>query len=505
MTEQRGSGGLLVVTALRSEYAALAGQVPGATMARCGMGPERVQRWLPQFDAIAPDAVVVAGVAGGLDPTLRPGDVLVATEVRDEHGRTVLRAAAPLVADLRRMGIPVRTGPMVSRDHLVGGAEERARLAATGALAVDMESAALVRRSAHLPTAVVRVVVDTAFSPVARLATVPAGAKALLTLRRTGPALRRWSDLIAPRRVLLAEPRSFCAGVDRAISVVERALQRFPRPIYVRRQIVHNAHVVADLQRQGAVFVDELDQVPDGTTVVFSAHGVAPAVREEAARRDLNVIDATCPLVAKVHTEAKRFLGRGDTVLLVGHDGHDETEGTLGEGPGQIRLVQNPDEAERVAVEDPEHVSFLLQTTLALDEAQQTIDVLRRRFPLIDASPTDDICYATTNRQQAVRGIAAESDLLLVLGSTNSSNAARLVEVAEREGASAHLVDDATEILPEWLADARTVGITASASTPPHLVDEVIATLQALGGAEVSERAVTHEDVTFALPKGVAG
>jgi 4-hydroxy-3-methylbut-2-enyl diphosphate reductase len=245
--------------------------------------------------------------------------------------------------------------------------------------------------------------------------------------------------------------------------------------------------------------------VPDGTTVVFSAHGVAPAVRDEASRRGLNVIDATCPLVAKVHTEAKRFLGRGDTVLLVGHDGHDETEGTLGEGPGAIKLVQNPDEAEQVQVDDPERVSFLLQTTLALDEAQRTVDVLRRRFPLIDASPTDDICYATTNRQHAVRGIAAESELLLVLGSTNSSNAARLVEVAEREGATAHLVDDATEILPEWLRDVRTIGITASASTPPHLVDEVVATLQALGGAEVSERAVTHEDVTFALPKGVAG
>ncbi|HWG65622.1 MAG TPA: 4-hydroxy-3-methylbut-2-enyl diphosphate reductase, partial [Streptosporangiaceae bacterium] len=207
----------------------------------------------------------------------------------------------------------------------------------------------------------------------------------------------------------------------------------------------------------------------------------------------------------KVHTEARRFLGRGDTVVLVGHDGHDETEGTLGEAPGQIKLVQNVEEAEQIEVDDPQRVSYLLQTTLAADEAQQTVDVLRRRFPLIDASPTDDICYATTNRQQAVRAIAAESDLLIVLGSTNSSNAARLVEVSEREGASAHLVDDATEILPEWLADARTVGITASASTPPHLVDEVIATLQALGGADVSERAVTHEDVTFALPKGVAG
>jgi 4-hydroxy-3-methylbut-2-enyl diphosphate reductase len=496
---------LLVVTALRAEHAALAGRVPGATVTRCGMGPERVRTWLPRLEAHAPQAIVVAGVAGGLDPTLRPGDVLVASEVRDEHGRTVLRAAAPLVADLRRMGFRVRTGPMVSSSRVVGGADARARLAATGALAVDMESAAIVRETAGIPTAVVRVIVDTAFSPVARFSTIPAGARALLTLRRMGPALRRWADLIGPRSVILAEPRSFCAGVDRAIDIVERALQRYPRPIYVRRQIVHNAHVVADLQRQGAVFVDELDQVPDGTTVVFSAHGVAPAVREEAARRGLNVIDATCPLVAKVHTEARRFVNRGDTVLLVGHDGHDETEGTLGEAPGKISLVQSAADVDQVTVTDPARVSFLLQTTLAVDDAAETVAALRKRFPAIESSATDDICYATTNRQDAVRAIAAETDLIIVLGSSNSSNSLRLVEVAQRCGARAYLVDDATEILPEWLDGASTIGITAGASAPPHLVDEVIATLRALGPVDVTEHAVTHEDVTFTLPKGVAG
>jgi 4-hydroxy-3-methylbut-2-enyl diphosphate reductase len=450
---------------------------------------------------LAPQAVVVAGVAGGIDPSLRPGDVLVASEVRDEKGRIVLRAAAPLVADLRRMGLRVRTGPMLSRDHVVGGADEREKLRATGALAVDMESTEIVRAVRDLPVAVVRVIVDTAYRPVARLATVPAGARALRILRRTGPALRRWADLAAPRQVLLAGPRSFCAGVERAIDIVELALQRYPRPVYVRRQIVHNAHVVADLERQGAVFVDELDQVPDGTTVVFSAHGVAPAVRAEADRRGLNVIDATCPLVAKVHTEARRFVGRGDTVLLIGHDGHDETEGTLGEVPGKITLVQNPEEAERVDVDDPEHVSFLMQTTLAVEEAAQTVDVLRRRFPLIESSATDDICYATTNRQQAVRAIAGEADVVIVLGSVNSSNSLRLAEVAQRCGTPAHLVDDATEILPEWLAGATTIGITAGASAPPHLVDEVIGTLHALGPVEVVERAVAHEDITFAVPK----
>ncbi|MDP9094200.1 MAG: 4-hydroxy-3-methylbut-2-enyl diphosphate reductase [Actinomycetota bacterium] len=497
--------GLLVVTALRSEYAALSGRVPGATVTRCGMGPERVRSWLPRLAELAPQAIVVAGVAGGLDPTLRPGDVLVASEVRDEQGRTVLRAAAPLVADLRRMGLRVRTGPMVSCDRVVGGAEARARLAATGALAVDMESAAIVRETVDLPTAVVRVIVDTAFSPVARASTIPAGARALLTLRRMGPALRRWADLIGPRSVILAEPRSFCAGVDRAIDIVERALQRYPRPIYVRRQIVHNAHVVADLERQGAVFVDELDQVPDGTTVVFSAHGVAPAVREEAARRGLNVIDATCPLVAKVHTEARRFLNRGDTVVFVGHAGHDETEGTLGEAPGRISLVQNADDVARLEAADPGRVSYLLQTTLAVDEAAETVAALRKRFPAIESSATDDICYATTNRQRAVRAIAGETDMIIVLGSSNSSNSLRLVEVAQRCGARAHLVDDATEILPEWLDGASKIGITAGASAPPHLVDEVIATLRALGPVELTEHAVTHEHVTFTLPKGVAG
>jgi 4-hydroxy-3-methylbut-2-en-1-yl diphosphate reductase len=306
-------------------------------------------------------------------------------------------------------------------------------------------------------------------------------------------------------RVVLAQPRGFCAGVERAIEIVELAVQRYPRPVYVRRQIVHNAHVVADLQRQGAVFVDELDEVPDGTTVVFSAHGVAPAVREEAQRRGLNVIDATCPLVSKVHSEARRFAGRGDTVLLIGHAGHDEVEGTLGQAPGSVVLIENEDDAERAVVANPDRVAFLTQTTLATDDASRTVEALRRRFPGIESSATDDICYATTNRQDAVRSIAAESDVVIVLGSENSSNSRRLAEVAERSGVAAHLVDDATEILPEWLAGATTVGITAGASAPPHLVDEVIGTLRALGPIDLTERAVAREDVTFALPKGVAG
>ena len=304
---------------------------------------------------------------------------------------------------------------------------------------------------------------------------------------------------------MLAAPRSFCAGVDRAIEIVEQALRRYPHPIYVRRQIVHNAHVVDDLQRRGVVFVDELDEIPDGTTVVLSAHGVAPAVRAEAARRDLNVIDATCPLVAKVHTEARRFVAKDKQVLLVGHAGHDEVEGTLGQVPGRITLVQNVAEAENIEVDDPEHVAFVLQTTLGLDEAAATVGALRRRFPLIEASPSDDICYATTNRQRAVAAIVPDCDVLFVLGSANSSNSKRLVEVSEALGTPAHLVDDVSEVRPEWLADASSVGVTAGASAPPQLVDELVGTLKALGPVTVREHVVTTEDLTFTLPKGVAG
>jgi len=494
---------LLVVTALRTEYAALAGQVPGALVERCGMGMKRVQAWVPRIAALAPDAVVVAGVGGGVSPELRAGDVVVASEVRDDIGRTVLRAAAPLVAALRQQGLRVHIGPMVSTDHIVTG-PERERLARTGALAVDMESSAVVRAlpTRDLPVAVVRVIVDTAYTPLGRLRTVGAGAKALRVLRRIGPSLRVWADLAGPRSVVLAGPRSFCAGVDRAIDIVEQALRRYPRPVYVRRQIVHNAHVVADLQRQGAVFVDELDEVPDNAAVVFSAHGVAPAVRAEAKRRNLTVVDATCPLVAKVHTEARRFLARGDTVLLVGHDGHDETEGTLGEG--DIQLVRTPADAAGVHVDDPSRVSYLTQTTLAVDEVAQVVDVLRERFPLLSAPPTEDICYATTNRQQAVLAIADECDIVIVVGSQNSSNSKRLVEVAERAGTPAYLVDDASSIAPEWIMNARRIGLTAGASAPPHLVDEVIGTLRALGPVDVVEREVTREDIRFTLPKEVS-
>ncbi len=495
---------LVVATALRSEYVALQGQLGGAALERCGMGLTKVHKWLPRLETLAPDAVVVAGVAGGLSPELHAGDIVVASEVRDVTGRTVIRAAGPLVAELRARGLRVHTGPMISTDHIVNG-PERAELARTGALAVDMESAAIVRslKASGVPVAVVRVIVDTVHAPINRLSTVTSGAQALRILRKVGPALPIWAALAGPRTVVLASPRSFCAGVDRAIDIVELALRRYPRPVYVRRQIVHNAHVVADLQSRGAVFVDELDEVPDGTAVVFSAHGVPTAVRDEAARRDLTVIDATCPLVAKVHTEAKRFLNHGSEVIFIGHDRHDETEGTLGQAPGRIKLVQDVSDAAMVHVENPDNVSYLMQTTLAVDEAMEVAEVLRARFPKIEAPPTEDICYATTNRQQAVRAVAAEVDVVIVVGSKNSSNSVRLVEVCQRDGTPAYLVDDAAAISPAWLLGKTRIGLTAGASAPPHLVDEVIETLRALGPTEVIEREVTREDVRFTLPKEV--
>jgi 4-hydroxy-3-methylbut-2-enyl diphosphate reductase len=306
-----------------------------------------------------------------------------------------------------------------------------------------------------------------------------------------------------PRTVLLASPRSFCAGVERAIAVVEQLLDQRGGPIYVRKQIVHNTHVVADLQRRGAVFVEELNAVPAGATVVFSAHGVSPAVRAEAARRGLEAIDATCPLVTKVHAEARRFAARGDTVVLIGHAGHEEVEGTLGEGPNQMVLVQTVDEVAELTVTDPARVSYLTQTTLAVDETTEIIQALGARFPALRGPASDDICYATTNRQDALRAIAEESDLVLVVGSRNSSNSLRLVELARRHGIPSHLIDDPSDIRSEWLDRIGVVGLTAGASAPPRLVEAVIATLAELGPVTVVERETTRENIRFTLPLAV--
>jgi 4-hydroxy-3-methylbut-2-en-1-yl diphosphate reductase len=302
------------------------------------------------------------------------------------------------------------------------------------------------------------------------------------------------------RTILLASPRSFCAGVERAVEIVERLLAARPGPVYVRKQIVHNTHVVEDLRSRGAVFVEELDEIPDGATVVFSAHGVAPAVRSEAARRGFTVIDATCPLVTKVHAEARRYATRGDTVVLIGHAGHEEVDGTLGEAPARTVLVETVEDVAELSVEDPDRVSYLTQTTLAVDETSAVVEALRTKFPALRGPDSADICYATTNRQVALAAIAEEADLVLVVGSRNSSNSRRLVELAERNGTPAHLVDSAADVRREWLDGAYVVGLTAGASAPPVLVDEVIEWIASLGPVEVVEREVTRETVRFTLP-----
>ncbi|WP_245777901.1 4-hydroxy-3-methylbut-2-enyl diphosphate reductase [Lentzea xinjiangensis] len=322
---------------------------------------------------------------------------------------------------------------------------------------------------------------------------------------RAGEVVRsvvtRWAATTGPREVLLAEPRSFCAGVERAIEAVRRSLSTVDGPVFVRKQVVHNSHVVHELEALGAVFVEELDDVPEGATVVFSAHGVSPAVRAQAAEQHLDVIDATCPLVSKVHAEALRFTGRGDTVVFIGHAGHEETEGTMGHAPERMRLVGSVDDVANLDVPDPERVSYLSQTTLAVDETRDIVAALRHRFPALRGPKSDDICYATTNRQHALHAIAAEADLVLVLGSPNSSNSVRLVELSRRLGTPAHLIDDLGDIRPEWVADARRVGLTAGASAPPQLVTDVLSALRGLGPLQTTTHRVATETVTFAVPQ----
>ena len=304
------------------------------------------------------------------------------------------------------------------------------------------------------------------------------------------------------KRVLLAKPRGYCAGVDRAVEAVERALERHGAPVYVRKQIVHNKHVVETLSERGAVFVDETDEVPPGSVVVFSAHGVAPSVHAEAAERELRTIDATCPLVTKVHHEAKRFAREDYDILLVGHHGHEEVEGTAGEAPEHIQLVETADDVANVTVRDPEKVVWLSQTTLSVDETMETVRALRDRFPTLQNPPSDDICYATQNRQVAVKAMAARCYLVLVVGSRNSSNSVRLVEVALQAGAgAAHLIDYSREIDETWLAGVETVGLTSGASVPEVLVRGVLDHLAERGYLDVEEVTTAEETLTFSLPR----
>jgi 4-hydroxy-3-methylbut-2-enyl diphosphate reductase len=397
----------------------------------------------------------------------QPDDrLLVATALRT-HGREIACPAAPLLAgDLRRRGLPTSIVTLQSSSR--PGPEAVVALLSGGKTELGLAVAATEANRAL-----------------------------------AGEVVDRWLAVVGPRTVLLASPRSFCAGVERAIEIVLRALQQHGTPVYVRKQIVHNTHVVKDLERRGALFVDELDHVPDGATVVFSAHGVSPAVREEARRRGLNVLDGTCPLVTKVHAEARRFAAHGDTVVLIGHAGHEEVEGTMGQAPESTVLIEHVNDVVALEIEDFSKVSFLTQTTLAVDETAQVAEALRARFPALRGPASEDICYATTNRQSSLRQLTADADLVLVVGSPNSSNSLRLVELARRTGTRAYLIDDTCDIRPEWLAGVVTVGLTAGASAPPDLVYDVIAALGGLGEITVTERQTVREAVHFGLPAAV--
>ncbi|WGL53027.1 4-hydroxy-3-methylbut-2-enyl diphosphate reductase [Nocardioides sp. BP30] len=491
-----------ILTPLRTEWLAVRSGLPHqyvGTVRRTGRS-----RGLA---APTTDPVVIAGVAGALTSDLAPGDLVVATRVIDAGtgSERELPAAAMLAGALRRAGLRVHVGAIATTERIVDDPAARAELAANGAIAVDTESALLLQGAAH--AVVVRAIVDTPEHRLVSAGTPARGLAALTALRKAAPVLAEWAAACLGREVVMAMPRSFCAGVHRAIDIVDRALDRYGSPVYVRRQIVHNRHVVTDLERKGAIFVEEVEEVPEGSTVVLAAHGVAPSVRADADARRLSVIDATCPLVAKVHAEVRRFAALDHTVFLIGHAEHEEVEGTYGEAPGNIVVVNDAEEARTVEARDPAKVSYVMQTTLAVDEAERTAAVLRERFPALSAPRRDDICYATTNRQQAVRAVARDvgsTGLIIVLGSRNSSNSLRLAEVAQAEGTPAYLVDDLEEIELSWLQGASRVGITAGASAPPYLVDQVVAGLTGLGAVSVREADGVEESVRFTLPREVS-
>ncbi len=494
--------GLLVCAPLRLEARAVRRGLDGtAAVLATGYGPRRAAARAATLGPLSFGALAIAGTGGGLAGDLVPGDLVVASEVSDGQTVTPIPSAPLLAGELRRAGLRVRTGRVVTVDHLFR--TDRERLAASGAIAVDMESAELIKAARGRPVAVVRAISDTPARPLLRPAALGGGLAALRSLRAAGPALARWAAAAGERQVLLAGPRSFCAGVERAIEIVEKILEQHGAPVYVRKQIVHNSHVVSGLEARGAIFVDELSEVPDGARVVFSAHGVSPVVRSEADRRGLTTVDATCPLVAKVHAEARRFAADGYLVALIGHAGHEEVEGTLGEAPDSVALVESTQDVGRLRPADPSKVAYLMQTTLAMDEAAGIADALRERFPAARAPGSDDICYATTNRQRAARAVATEADLVLVAGSANSSNSVRLVETAQRAGTPAHLIDGPSDIELGWLAGVSTIGLTAGASAPPAIVQDIITTLGGLGSVEVSERVITTENIRFSLPKEV--
>ncbi len=493
---------LLVLAPLRIEQLALGGN-DALQVTRTGMGREHAQRAAARAATSPAPAVAIAGLCAAIAPELRAGDVVCATELRPDDGEPIaVPGSALLAAPLSRQGLRVHVGAIACSDRIEGAAKRRRRAGET--LALDMESAWLAAAAAGRPLAVLRVVVDADGRQLYDPRIVSAAAHALRSLRLSRAALAEWAAALGPRTAILAGPRSFCAGVERAIGVVEAALGRYGSPVYVRRQIVHNEHVVADLEQRGAVFVEELPEVPTGATIVFSAHGVSPEVRQSAKARGLAVIDATCPLVNKVHAEARRFAAEGRTIFLVGHGDHEEVEGTLGEAPASIVLVEDAAAAATVEPRDPARVAYLTQTTLAVDETDEIVAILRARFPALRGPGSEDICYASANRQAAVRQVAREAELVLVAGSERSSNSKRLVEVAEREGARAHLVGDEAALDVAWLAGVSTVGLSAGASAPEWIVTRLLAGLAALGPLHVEERTTTVEAVRFRPPRELA-
>ncbi len=486
-----------VITSEPIEAAAIGGEV---TVSGVGKSSALACGARLRANLTADVPVAVCGAAHGLDPNLRPGQLVVATELRATDGSPprCIPAADLVARDLRRLGLDVRCGPIVSGSTPLSP-DRSSELTKAGAIAWDTESAWLAQQLPDHPVVVVRTIVDSA--PDTSILSHLRAVGSLMGLR---PTLERWARANRPHDLHLAASRSFCAGVERAIEIVERALEKFGRPVYVRRQIVHNAHVVADLEARGAIFVAELDEVPDGATVVLAAHGVSPAVRAAAeARSDLRVIDATCPLVAKVHHEARRYLAQDYQIVLVGHAGHEEVIGTMGENPARISLVQRSEDVADLALEDPDRVAYLTQTTLATDETAEVIAALQQRFPRLVGPRSQDICYATQNRQDAVRAIANECDLVLVVGSANSSNTVRLVEVARRAGRRAELVEDASDLRLSWLDGVTKVGLTAGASAPDELLTGLVDTLRMLGPITLNEHRTTNETVQFSLPKQV--
>jgi len=533
----RDDGGLLVLAPLRVEASALRRSGGARRVVVTGMGPHAAQAFRAP-DGTADGPVAVAGFCGSLRDGVEPGSVVVASEVRGPTGLVSLPSAAAVSHSLRRAGLTVHVGPIISTDHVVRG-PERTELARDGALAVDMESFWLVSgvqarhgaadqgaaeatvaaggRPEGVPgadghrTAVVRIVSDSPGSGFRPAGLVASGLKGLKGLTRIGGCLEDWAAAVGPRTVLIAAPRSFCAGVCRAIDITEQALAESAPPLYVRREIVHNKHVVDSFRDRGVVFVRELSEVPPGRTVILAAHGVSPAVRADARVRGLRIIDATCPLVARLHKRARMLVDQGHLVVFIGKKGHDETEGVVGEAPDRIVVVEDQGDIDRLAGEDPHAlgphpptdapIATLTQTTLVPHEVEALVAGLRERFPHLTVPQTTaqatDVCYASRNRQAAVRRVAPGCDWFLVIGSANSSNSKRLMEEAERMGTPAALVDDESDIDLARLAGVRTLGLTAGASAPEVLIERMLAFLGSLGPLEVRELRTGADEPNF--------